>query len=610
MGNWRQFTGLVLNDLKKEIKKFPSLPGIYRMINDKNEIIYIGKAKDIKKRVTSYFGKNHASPRTKMMVSNINSIEFTVTNTEAEALILENNLIRNHMPRYNVIFRDDKSYPYLKISGDQYPRISFHRGAQKKDQNYFGPFPNSPAVRDSIKLLQKVFLLRTCENSVFKNRSRPCMEHQIQRCSAPCVNLISEEDYKEDIDQAMMFLNGKDTKVINSLSEKMNIFSENNEFERAAIFRDRIQSLRQVRLKQFVSDFSENDADIIAIEEKDRVFCVNLVMIRNAKHLGDKSFFPKGIADNSDNNILEIFIAQYYDEKSPPPVVIIEKKVNKGLLEKFFELKKYKKIKIITRLTNEKRMWMEMAKKNALIAISQKSNETLSFKNKIKAFTQLLKIPSNKNRIECFDVSHMMGEGTVASCVVFDKNGIQKKDYRRYNIKNNKPGDDYAAMQEVLERRYKKIVDTDGIRPDVILIDGGKGQLGIAVKIMKQLSLDDIILVGVTKGEKRKSGAETLHIANGDILENIDINNMGFQLIIQIRDEAHRFAITGHRARRKKARFTSSLEEIEGIGQTKRRNLLVYFGGIQGIKEADVRELLLVEGINVKLAESIYNHFH
>ena len=580
------------------------------MINDKNEIIYIGKAKDIKKRVTSYFGKNHASPRTKMMVSNINSIEFTVTNTEAEALILENNLIRNHMPRYNVIFRDDKSYPYLKISGDQYPRISFHRGAQKKDQNYFGPFPNSPAVRDSIKLLQKVFLLRTCENSVFKNRSRPCMEHQIQRCSAPCVDLISEEDYREDIDQAMMFLNGKDTKVINSLSEKMNIFSENNEFERAAIFRDRIQSLRQVRLKQFVSDFSENDADIIAIEEKDGVFCVNLVMIRNTKHLGDKSFFPKGIADNTDNNILEIFIAQYYDEKSPPPVVIIEKKVNKDLLEKFFELKNYKKIKIITRLTNEKRMWMEMAKKNALIAISQKSNETLSFKNKIKAFTQLLKIPSNKNRIECFDVSHMMGEGTVASCVVFDKNGIQKKDYRRYNIKNNKPGDDYAAMQEVLERRYKKIVDTDGVRPDVVLIDGGKGQLGIAVKIMKQLSLDDIILVGVTKGEKRKSGAETLHIANGDILENIDINNMGFQLIIQIRDEAHRFAITGHRARRKKARFTSSLEEIEGIGQTKRRNLLVYFGGIKGIKEADVRELLLVEGINVKLAESIYNHFH
>ena len=580
------------------------------MINDKDEIIYIGKAEDIKKRVTSYFGKNHASPRTKMMVSNINSIEFTVTNTEAEALILENNLIRNHMPRYNVIFRDDKSYPYLKISGDQYPRISFHRGAQKKDQNYFGPFPNSPAVRDSIKLLQKVFLLRTCENSVFKNRSRPCMEHQIQRCSAPCVNLISEEDYREDIEQAMMFLNGKDTKVINSLSEKMNIFSQNNEFERAAVFRDRIQSLRQVRLKQFVSDFSEDDADIIAIEEKDGVFCVNLVMIRNTKHLGDKSFFPKGIADNTDNNILEIFIAQYYDEKSPPPVVIIEKKVNKDLLEKFFELKNYKKIKIITRLTNEKRMWMEMAKKNALIAISQKSNETLSFKNKIKAFTQLLKIPSNKTRIECFDVSHMMGEGTVASCVVFDKNGIQKKDYRRYNIKNNKPGDDYAAMQEVLERRYKKIVDTDGVRPDVVLIDGGKGQLGIAVKIMKQLSLDDIILVGVTKGEKRKSGAETLHIANGDILENIDINNMGFQLIIQIRDEAHRFAITGHRARRKKARFTSSLEEIEGIGQTKRRNLLVYFGGIQGIKEADVRELLLVEGINVKLAESIYNHFH
>ena len=599
-----------MTDLKKEIKKFPNLPGIYRMMNGKNEIIYIGKAKDIKKRVASYFGKNHSSPRTKMMVSNIHSIEFTVTNTEAEALILENNLIRNHMPRYNVIFRDDKSYPYLKISGDQFPRISFHRGIQKKDQNYFGPFPNSPAVRDSIKLLQKVFLLRTCENSVFRNRSRPCMEHQIQRCSAPCVNLISEQDYKEDIDQAMLFLNGKDTRVINSLSEKMSYFAEKNEFERAAVFRDRIQSLRQVRLKQFVSDFSENDADIIAIEEKAGIYCVNLVMIRNSKHLGDKSFFPKGAVDSQDNNILEIFIAQYYNEKSPPPVVIIEKKVNKSLLEKFFELKKYRKIKIITRLTKEKRMWMEMAKKNALINISQQSNEKLSFKNKVEAFTKLLNIDSTKNRIECFDVSHMMGEGTVASCVVFDKNGIQKKDYRKYNIKNNKPGDDYGAMREVLERRYTKMINTEAIKPDVVLIDGGKGQLGVAKKVMSELGLTDIFLVGVTKGEKRKSGDETLHMANGDILENIDTNNVGFQLIIQIRDEAHRFAITGHRARRKKSRFTSSLEEIEGIGQTKRRNLLVYFGGIQGIKEANIPELLLVEGINVKLAENIYNYFH
>ena len=599
-----------MTDLKKEIKKFPNLPGIYRMMNGKNEIIYIGKAKDIKKRVASYFGKNHSSPRTKMMVSNIHSIEFTVTNTEAEALILENNLTRNHMPRYNVIFRDDKSYPYLKISGDQFPRISFHRGIQKKDQNYFGPCPNSPAVRDSIKLLQKVFLLRTCENSVFRNRSRPCMEHQIQRCSAPCVNLISEQDYKEDIDQAMLFLNGKDTKVINSLSEKMSYFAEKNEFERAAVFRDRIQSLRQVRLKQFVSDFSENDADIIAIEEKAGIYCVNLVMIRNSKHLGDKSFFPKGAVDSQDNNILEIFIAQYYNEKSPPPVVIIEKKVNKSLLEKFFELKKYRKIKIITRLTKEKRMWMEMAKKNALINISQQSNEKLSFKNKVEAFTKLLNIDSTKNRIECFDVSHMMGEGTVASCVVFDKNGIQKKDYRKYNIKNNKPGDDYGAMREVLERRYTKMINTEAIKPDVVLIDGGKGQLGVAKKVMSELGLTDIFLVGVTKGEKRKSGDETLHMANGDILENIDTNNVGFQLIIQIRDEAHRFAITGHRARRKKSRFTSSLEEIEGIGQTKRRNLLVYFGGIQGIKEANIPELLLVEGINVKLAENIYNYFH
>ena len=577
------------------------------MINVKNEIIYIGKAKDIKKRVISYFGKNHSSPRTKMMVSNIHSIEFTVTNTEAEALILENNLIKNHMPRYNVIFRDDKSYPYLKISDDQYPRISFHRGAQRKEQKYFGPFPNAPAVRDSIKLLQKVFLLRACENSVFKNRSRPCMEHQIQRCSAPCVNLISEEDYKEDIEQAMMFLNGKDTKVINSLSEKMNIYSEQNEFERAAIFRDRIQSLRQVRLKQFVSDFSENDADIIAIEEREGVYCVNLVMIRNSKHLGDKSFFPKGAVDNTDNNILEIFIAQYYNEKVPPPVVIIEEKVNKSLLEKFFELKNYKKIKIITRLTNEKRMWMEMAKKNALINISQKSNEKLSFKNKIEAFTKLLKIPASMNRIECFDISHMMGEATKASCVVFEKGVPKVKKYRQFDIKNVTPGDDYAAMNQVIFRRYSKLLKEQQPLPDLVLIDGGLGQLNQAIMVMNSIGIDDIQLVGVAKGEKRKAGLETLITVEDSQVNKINLapHDPALMLVNHIRDESHRFAIKNHRLKRSKKRTTSPLEAITGVGKLRRSALLNYFGGLQEIKNASIDEIQKVNGINLALATKI-----
>src|SRR6056300_332344 len=329
-----------VENVKDFLKTLPTHPGIYRMLDKQEKVIYVGKAKNIKKRVASYFNKNLASPRTRLMVSHIANIQFTVTNTEAEALILENNLIKDLMPRYNVIFRDDKSYPYLMMTAHKFPMLRFHRGVQKKGNRYFGPFPNSNAVRESIQLLQKVFLLRNCEDSVFSNRTRPCLQHQIKRCTAPCVGLIDENQYAQDCRQAELFLQGKDNEVVEQMTVAMNVAAENEEFERAVVFRDRIQSLRQVRLKQFVSDFSEHDADIIAIEEKDGVFCVNLVMIRNTKHLGDKSFFPKGIAENTDNNILEIFIAQYYDEKSPPPVVIIEKKVNKSLLEKFFELKK------------------------------------------------------------------------------------------------------------------------------------------------------------------------------------------------------------------------------------------------------------------------------
>ena len=580
------------------------------MINSKLEVIYIGKAKNLKKRVASYFVKKQSSPRTKLMISKIDAIEFTITNTEADALILENNLIKELLPRYNVIFRDDKSYPYLMVTGGKFSRLMFHRGTQKKENQYFGPFPNSNAVRQSIQLLQKVFMLRTCEDSVFNNRTRPCLQHQIKRCTAPCVGLISDFDYKNDIKQAALFLKGKDNEVISDLTKRMNQSSDEFNYERAAIFRDRIQSLRQVRLKQSVSDFSENDADIIATAEGFGQVCVNLVMIRGGRHLGDKSFFPKNSVEQNIENIIEVFLTQYYNQKAPPPVLVIEKEFDKDLIGKFFSLKEYSPVKIISRIPGDKKMWLMMANQNAKIALKQKNNEHASQVKRIKAFRKLLNLSEQTDRVECFDISHTMGEKTVGSCVVFDKNMMQNKEYRRYNIENIKPGDDYGAMQQVLERRYRKIISEDLVKPDIILIDGGKGQLGVAKSIMEELGISDIVLVGVSKGPLRKSGTETLFTSNGVVLENIDQSDLGFHLIQQIRDEAHRFAITGHRARRDKARITSSIEEIEGVGIKKRKSLLVYFGGLEGVKKATIEELIIVEGISNKIAEKIFNFFH
>ncbi len=588
----------------------PTLPGVYRMINSSSEVIYIGKAKNLKKRVASYFTKIQPSPRTKLMVSNISHIEFTVTNTEAEALILENNLIKKHMPRYNVIFRDDKSYPYLALTEDQYPRIKFHRGTQKNNAQYFGPFPNSNAVRESIQLLQKVFMLRTCQNSIFSNRTRPCLEYQIKRCTAPCVDFINESDYGNDAKQAAAFLNGKDSEVIKDLSNRMAEHSKSEDFEKAAIYRDRIQSLRQIRLKQFVSDFSENDADIIASASSSGHVCVNLVMIRGGRHLGDKSFFPKNFNESLSSNIIETFLTQYYDINVPPPIIVIEDKIDKELINNFFLLKQYLKIKIISRIIGDKKNWLSMAKKNALIAIQQKNNLQSNQQNRLNELNKLLSLPRVIQRIECFDISHTMGESTVASCVVFDKLAMQNNEYRRFNIKNITLGDDYAAMKDVLSRRLKHIVSEEGVKPDLMLIDGGKGQFSVAEEIMTEMGIKDIFIVGVSKGADRKVGKEKLIMSNNKILSNIDETNLGFHLIQQIRDEAHRFAITGHRARRAKTRLSSSIEDIEGIGTKKRKNLLAYFGGLEGVKNATVEELITVQGINNQLAQKIYNYFH
>jgi len=597
-------------DPKTILKNLPNLPGVYRMKNASGEVIYVGKAKDLKKRVSSYFNKNIPSPRTRMMVSQITGIETTVTHSEAEALLLENNLIKSFMPRYNVLFRDDKTYPYITLTGDEYPRLAFHRGTQRKGNDYFGPFPNAVAVRESIQLLQKVFKLRTCENTVFSNRTRPCLQYQIERCTAPCVDLISVEDYRRDVSHATMFLQGREQQVMDELGEKMMAAAEDQEYEMAAVYRDRMQSLRQVQAKQFVSDFAVNDADVIALAELMGEHCVNLVMIRGGRHLGDKSFFPKNAHGAELQDTMQAFLEQYYVSQNMPPLIIVGVPIETEALEEVFTQQAGRKVKINSNAIGDKRVWLKMAETNADLALQQRAAQHSNQQARLNALREALDLSETTERIECFDISHTMGEATVASCVVFDKGQMQNSEYRRYNITGITPGDDYAAMRDALTRRYKKVAAGEGKLPDLVFIDGGKGQLGVAVEVMQEVGLPDILLVGIAKGEERKPGLEQMFFPNRDTPIGLKKDNPGLHLLQQIRDEAHRFAITGHRARRGKARMHSSLEDIEGIGAKRRKALLVRFGGLDGVKNASVDELAQVEGISQMLAEKIYQELH
>lgn len=597
-------------DPKPILKNLPNLPGVYRMKNASDEVIYVGKAKDLKKRVSSYFNKNIPSPRTRMMVSQITGIETTVTHSEAEALLLENNLIKSFMPRYNVLFRDDKTYPYITLTGDEYSRLAFHRGTQRKGNDYFGPFPNAVAVRESIQLLQKVFKLRTCENTVFSNRTRPCLQYQIERCTAPCVDLISVEDYRRDVSHATMFLQGREQQVMDELGEKMMAAAEDQEYEMAAVYRDRMQSLRQVQAKQFVSDFAVNDADVIAVAELMGEHCVNLVMIRGGRHLGDKSFFPKNAHGAELQDTMQAFLEQYYVSQNMPPLIIVGVPIETEALEEVFTQQAGRKVKINSNAIGDKRVWLKMAETNADLALQQRAAQHSNQQARLTALREALDLSETTERIECFDISHTMGEATVASCVVFDKGQMQNSEYRRYNITGITPGDDYAAMRDALTRRYKKVSAGEGKLPDLVFIDGGKGQLGVAVEVMQEVGLPDILLVGIAKGEERKPGLEQMFFPNRDTPIGLKKDNPGLHLLQQIRDEAHRFAITGHRARRGKARMHSSLEDIEGIGAKRRKALLVRFGGLDGVKNASVDELAQVEGISQMLAEKIYQELH
>lgn len=597
-------------DSAATIASLPHLPGVYRMVSGAGEVLYVGKALDLKKRVASYFQKagGGGSQRIQLMLEQVAAVETTVTRSEAEALLLESNLIKTWAPRYNILFRDDKSYPYLMLSGHRFPRLGFHRGSLDKRHHYYGPFPNAGAVRESIQLLQKAFRIRTCEDSVFSNRSRPCLLHQIRRCTAPCVGLVNESAYAEDVAAAALFLAGKEDEVIERLAARMSAASEGMRFEEAAAYRDQITALRKVREKQFVSGGGE-DTDVIACGRASGIVCVNLAMVRGGRHLGDKNFYPRNAEDCSPEQVLEAFVLQHYSQHGVPPQIVVGAELDARPLEDLLAERAGHKVQIAVRPAGARKAWLEMAARNAELGAGQALGSLATQEARLTALQQLLELPESAHRVECFDVSHTLGEAAVAACVVYDGSAMQKGDYRRFNIVV-KPGDDYAALRDALSRRYRKLVAGEGKVPDLVLIDGGKGQLAVAADVFAELGLSDVALAAVAKGEARRPGQEQLFVAGRADALAPGADHPGLHLIQQIRDEAHRFAIQGHRARRGKARSSSPLENIAGVGAKRRQKLLARFGGLRGLQAASMDDLASTEGIGRALAEKIYRELH
>jgi excinuclease ABC subunit C len=599
-------------DPKPLLDSLPLLPGVYRFLDADDSVLYVGKAKELKRRVSSYFQKSNVSPRIALMVNHIRRIETTVTRSEAEALLLENNLIKTLRPRYNILFRDDKSYPYIVLTNHQFPRVTYYRGTPNRQSRYFGPYPNSHAAKESIQLLQKIFRIRTCEDSVFNNRNRPCLLHQIRRCTAPCVKLIDEAGYNEDVSSAAKLLQGKQLEVEQRLRAKMEVASEAQHYEMAATFRDQLRALHTVQQRQFVeSTGGTTDADIIAVAATEGMICLNLAMLRGGRHLGDKSFFPDHSEGWSTEDVVVAFLAQHYLERSVPPLILLADELVDEVLMRSLSQQAGHAVKISQATSGDRRQWLEMARRNAVLALQQRTALQGGRKLRLDRLRQLLDMP-DLDRIECFDISHTMGEATVGSCVVYEGLEMRSSQYRRFNITGITPGDDYAAMRQALTRRYRHLAengDGKGIRPDLILIDGGLGQLHVAMEVMQELGLSDLQLVGVAKGEERKPGLEQLIFPDNHAIQ-LPPDEPGLHLIQQIRDEAHRFAVTGHRAKRGKARTASSLEEIAGIGDKRRRNLLTHFGGLREVAQASVEQLSKVEGISKSLAEKIYQQLH
>lgn len=584
-------------------------PGIYQMFDAEGSILYVGKAKNLKNRLSSYFRTSGMAIKTAAMMQKVVDVQVTVTFTENEALILESNLIKKHKPRYNILLRDSKSYPFIHIDDSHdFPRLSFYRGDRSAPGKYFGPYPGVTAIRDTLSLLQKVLPVRQCDDVFFSNRTRPCLQYQIKRCSAPCVGLVSKEAYSKDIELAGLFLKGKDDSLTAMLEKNMATASKQLNFEEAAGWRDRINAMRRVQSHQSITS-GHSDIDIITVASLHGKVCVEVTFIRGGRHSGSNGHYPKVPLDFSESEILSAFISQYYHRRPSPKEIIVGVSLDDTKeLEAWLSQQSDKKISINHSVRGHRKDWLGMAQLNVTERIKRNLSEAQSVHARLQALSDVFQLSETISRIECFDISHTMGEQTVASCVVFTEQGITKSDYRRYNITGITPGDDYAAMRQAISRRYKRVLKDEGLLPDILLIDGGKGQLSSAAEIMHELQINDVLLVGVAKGEGRKPGLETLFVEGQSVGIKMAANSPAMHLVQQIRDEAHRFAITGHRARRGKAQTQSILQEIPGIGAKRRQALLKHFGGLQGIQQAGVKDLNKVPGINADLAEKIYQY--
>lgn len=603
-----------MQNIKHFLMNLSHHPGVYQMLGEKGEVLYVGKAKDLKKRLSSYFSTRVKDPKTLSLVEQIKDIDFTVTHNENEAVLLECNLIKKHRPRYNILLRDDKSYPYILISLHPYPRIDIYRGPRKKNGLYFGPYPDSSAVRETISLLQKIFLIRTCRDTYFAARTRPCLLYQIGRCSGPCVDLIAKPDYAHNVQLAILFLEGKSDQVIKQLQARMEVAANDLDYELATLYRDQISRLRQIQDRQYVN-IKEGNADVIGFAAQAGIICLQLLSLRGGQVEGSRSYFPRVPAHSSKEEIISAFLTQHYLNdrshiESIPRFIIIESNIpEQALIGNVLSEQAGHKVDVIRPVRGEKKKWLAMATHSVKQSLAAHHFNKTNIGERALALQQALGLSNSPQRIECFDISHSMGEATVASCVVFDQNGPIKSNYRRYNIQDITPGDDVAAMHQVLLRRFKRLQKDNVTLPDIALIDGGATQLSAAKKVMAELNIHEVVLVGVSKGPDRKPGFETLRINDNPPI-HLPADSLALHFIQQIRDEAHRFAIAGHRHKRDKTRRKSSLETIPGIGSKRRRDLLRYFGGIQGIAHASLDELSKVPGISRSLAERIFAALH
>ncbi|MFP5348876.1 MAG: excinuclease ABC subunit UvrC [Gammaproteobacteria bacterium] len=605
--------------LRDTLRSVPPGPGVYRFVDDKGEVLYVGKARSLQKRVASYFRATGRglSPKIQALVKRTHAVETTVTHTETEALLLENNLIKSLKPRYNVVLRDDKSYPYIFVSDQPYPRLGFHRGVKREKGRYFGPYPSASAVRESLNLLQKVFPVRQCEDTFFRNRSRPCLQYQIKRCSGPCVGLVEAEMYAEDVRHAIMFLEGKSRLVIDEMVKRMEHAAGSEQYETAALYRDRVAALKRVQERQYITR-EGGDADVLAVAAANGLICIEATFVRGGLNLGNKTFFPKAGTEVTPAEALAAFLPQYYlgagasARPIPARVYLNQPIADTKLLEDAFAMQAGQRVALVSggALRGAPRRWVKMAELNAREALRRLAQSRLSLHERFEALREALDLAQTPERLECFDISHTMGEATVASCVVFDANGPVKSDYRRFNIEDVTAGDDYGALRQALTRRYQKIKEGVGRLPDILFIDGGKGQLATAQEVMDELQVSGMCLVGIAKGRERRPGDEQLFLSATGAPTILPPDSPALHLIQQIRDEAHRFAIAGHRNRRGRARTTSPLERIAGIGDKRRQALLKNLGGMREVQRAGVEDLARIPGISPKLARRIYDAFH